>query len=166
MPGDCVHASQCRDARQVRVRQKRGANVCTSGGEDRRTRASHVLSCAHVGARAGNEREVVQGHIRESSKKRTVAREVAKVEALYREGMLEDRVEQRDWIDRAGRGAHGGDRVVMALTVSGAFPSGSMVTAACPVTGILVVSFLVRMRAGDISLARWWWWLVDEKRMK
>lgn len=105
-------------------------------------------------------------HFRESSKKRTVAREVAKVEALYREGMLEDRVEQRDWIDRAGRGAHGGDRVVMALTVSGAFPSGSMVTAACPVTGILVVSFLVRMRAGDISLARWWWWLVDEKRMK
>ena len=56
--------------------------------------------------------------------------------------------------------------VLIALTVSGAFPSGSMVTAACPVTGILVVSFLVRMRAGDISLARWWWWLVDEKRMK
>jgi hypothetical protein len=112
------------------------------------------------------KRGVYGSHFRESSKKRTVAREVAKVEALYREGMLEDRVEQRDWIDRAGRGAHGGDRVVMALTVSGAFPSGSMVTAACPVTGILVVSFLVRMRAGDISLARWWWWLVDEKRMK
>lgn len=33
--------------------------------------------------------------------------------------------------------------VLIALTVSGAFPSGSMVTAACPVTGILVVSFLV-----------------------
>lgn len=33
--------------------------------------------------------------------------------------------------------------VLMALTVSGAFPSGSMVTAACPVTGILVVSFRV-----------------------
>lgn len=40
-------------------------------------------------------------------------------------------------VDRAGRGAHGGIATVMALTVSGAFPSGSMVTAACPVTGIL-----------------------------
>lgn len=62
--------------------------------------------------------------------------------------------------ERAGRGAHGGIAMVMALTVSGAFPSGSMVTAACPVTGILAtggggVSFLVCVGAGDDSLAGW-----------
>jgi hypothetical protein len=131
---------------------------CRSGGKDQRSRASHVhiraswacsvLSCARVGARAGNGRErgVRGSHVRESSKKRTVAREVAKVEALCREYVRRpSRAE--DWVDRAGRGAHRGDVVVMALTVSGAFPSGSMVTAACPVTGILVVSFLVGVRA-------------------
>ena len=53
----------------------------------------------------------------------------------------------RERVDRAGRGAHGGIAMVMALTVSGAFPSGSMVTAACPVTGIILVeSFLVCVR--------------------
>ena len=73
--------------------------------------------------------------------------------------MLDDRVEQQR-VDGAGRGAHGGIVMMMALTVSGAFPSGSMVTAACPVTGILAtggggVSFLVCVGAGDNSLAGW-----------
>ena len=87
---------------------------CRSGGEDQRSRASHVhiraswacsvLSCARVGARAGNKREVcMEGHIRESSKKRTIAREVAKVEALYRESMLETESSRQrvGWIAQA-----------------------------------------------------------------
>ena len=101
-----MHASQCRVARQVRVRQKRGADAVQErrrGSKKQGQPRPHprfegmqrprVLSCARVGARAGNGREVcVEGHIRESSKRRTVAREVAKVEALYRESMLDDRV--------------------------------------------------------------------------
>ena len=70
--------------------------------------------------------------------------------------MLDHQVGQR--VVCAGRGAHRG----MALTVSGAFPSGSMVTAACPVTGILVtgrvvvvVSFLVCAQAIS-ALQRGW----------
>jgi hypothetical protein len=46
-----------------------------------------------------------------------------------------------------------------ALTVSGAFPSGSMVTAACPVTGSLstwsVLSFLVCRRYQARSVCEW-----------
>ena len=88
-------------------------------------------------------------HFRESSKKRTVAREVAKVEALYRESMLDDRVEQQR-VDRAGRGAHGGIAMVMALTVSGAFPSVSMVAEACSCVSFEAMwsfqSFLVSRR--------------------
>jgi len=65
--------------------------------------------------------------------------------------MLDHRVEEQR-VDRAGRGAHRGLDGI-ALTVSGAFPSGSMVTAACPVTGILWCPFLPCVRAGDDSLA-------------
>ena len=108
--------------------------------------------------------------IRESSKKRTVAREVAKVEALCRDHVRRPGRAERERIDRAGRGAHGDTAMVMALTVSGAFPSGSMVTAACPVTGILATgggAVLPCVRgcvgADDGSLAGW---LVDEERTK
>lgn len=61
--------------------------------------------------------------------------------------------------------------MVMALTVSGAFPSGSMVTAACPVTGILATGGGWR----SPSLCAWVQamtalqgdgWVVDEKRME
>ena len=83
MPGGLHHNAGLRDRSECD--RNEAPMRCRSGGEDRRTRASHVLSCARVGARAGNEREVVEGHIRESSKKRTVSREVAKVEALCRE---------------------------------------------------------------------------------
>lgn len=64
--------------------------------------------------------------------------------------MLDDRVEQQR-SDGAGRGAHGGIVMMMALTVSGAFPSGSMVTAACPVT----VGFLATGGGGGVLPCAW-----------
>lgn len=100
-------ASLCRVARQVRVRQKRGADAVQKwrrGSENKGQPRPHPrflgMACsARVSCRArvwepgqGMREVCMEGHIRESSKKRTVAREVAKVEALYRESMLDDRV--------------------------------------------------------------------------
>ena len=71
----------------------------------------------------------------------------------------------RERVDRAGRGAHGGIAMVMALTVSGAFPSGSMVTAACPVTGILATGggvVLPCVRGCRRYQPCRWWLVVDE----
>jgi hypothetical protein len=95
MPGG-LRASQCRVARQVRVRRERGADAMQKwarGSENNGQPRPHprflgmqrprVLSCMRRGARAGKERS--RTPYRESSKKRTVAREVAKVEALCRE---------------------------------------------------------------------------------
>lgn len=93
-------ASQCRVARRVRVRQKRGADAVQKwrrGSENKGQPRPHprflgmacsarVSCCACALEPRQGKREVgVEGHIRESSKKRTVAREVAKVEALCRE---------------------------------------------------------------------------------
>jgi hypothetical protein len=121
-----------------------------------RRACSARVSCRAHGSR-GRERERWNA-ISGSSKKRTIAREVAKVEALYKEYVRSPgQVEQR--VVRAGRGARRG----MGLTVSGAFPSGSMVTAACPVTGSFrrgsVLSFLVCVQA--ISALRGGWVCVN-----
>ena len=107
MPGGVVgvhHSAGLRD--RSKCDRNEAPMGCRSEREDQRgARASHVhiraswacMSCrarAREGARAGCERW--KAMVRESSKKRTIAREVAKVEALCRE-----------YVRSPGRGAEG-----------------------------------------------------------